>query len=84
MTPSPRRGEEQSGRLCHWHNLWNAGGIPHRFAGEGERARSASVSAIGVGYPPLRRLPSAMPMEPWRLRPTLSLEGEGFYRSFVA
>ena len=35
LAPSPLRGEERGGRSCSQHDLRNAGGIPHRFVGEG-------------------------------------------------
>ena len=56
-TPSPRRGEEQSGVECPRHPTGQAGGLTGRFAGEGER-RVSVASHLKVSAPSPNPLPS--------------------------
>ncbi len=42
------RGRGANGRSCPRHDLWNAGGIPYRFAGEG---LPSALSAFSSSQP---------------------------------
>ena len=62
LSPLPQAGEECHGRSCPRHDLWDAGGIPHRGAGEGllvlllkSRPKRRRPSPPAARAPPLPR-----------------------------
>jgi glycyl-tRNA synthetase beta chain len=50
QAPSPQRGEEQGGRSASQADRRNAGGIPHRVAGEGEPGGAERLTS-DAGHP---------------------------------